>query len=419
MPPPSRPQPVLLVRELSEQSSPRRALFFAACLVALAAAGDLYTTAEAAFTLAYIAPVALATWSAGRTAGWVISVACTCGSICVDLISGQGLSRADCANWAAELVILLAASSLLVRLRARLDHEEEGRASAVEGLRHAERLSTLGLLAAGVAHELGTPLSVVAAHAEIITTGQCGNEHVVASAKAITKQVTRMAEIIKGMLDFGRRDGDGRRPEDLLVLACESVAMVRPLAEQRHITMAVAGPKLMAEVNRFEIQQVLTNVLTNAIQAMPAGGPVKIELSRARPELPELPASDKNEFACLLVRDSGGGIAEDILPRIFDPFFTTKGVGEGTGLGLSIVYGIVRDHGGTIRASSVLGEGTSVKVFLPLVGQKSTRLDSSRIGVPFHGRSDDRAQVVQHARAFSQFPSATDAERGHWGAARR
>ncbi len=123
------------------------------------------------------------------------------------------------------------------------------------------------------------------------------------------------------------------------------------------------------------LQQVLTNLLVNAIQAMPKGGAINVSLDRGdyRPRSVAADGARWGDFARIDVRDEGVGISNDHLHHIFDPFFTTKEVGEGTGLGLSIAYGIVEDHGGWIDVESVVGQGSCFSVFLPLVADTAQR----------------------------------------------
>ena len=120
------------------------------------------------------------------------------------------------------------------------------------------------------------------------------------------------------------------------------------------------------------MQQVLTNLVVNAIQAMPAGGTVLVDIARARTRPPAEHGGAEGEYLCVRVRDQGEGIAAEHLPHVFEPFFTTKDVGEGTGLGLAVAYGIVREHGGFIDVESKLGEGSDFSVYLPLEGEAAS-----------------------------------------------
>ena len=153
---------------------------------------------------------------------------------------------------------------------------------------------------------------------------------------------------------------------DRLVSSGETVAFLEPLAVKRGVALhfvegALAVP---AEVGTSQIEQVLTNLVMNAIQASPRGARVDVAVSR-RKLAPREPRGPEERCACIEVRDRGAGIPQEVRARIFDPFFTTKPVGEGTGLGLSVAYGIVADHGGWIDVSSEAGRGSVFTVWLP------------------------------------------------------
>jgi two-component system NtrC family sensor kinase len=333
----------------------------------LAALGDALTAAEIAFTLIYLLPIALVTWFRGRRYGLAMVVFCVASSAFIELFIDPRRSSYLTLLWnlLGEALIFLLFSYTMASLRERIDNEMSLRLSALEELRHAERLNTIGKLAAGVAHELGTPLNVIAGRAELIYTGRIDLAGAKGSASIIGEQADRMSRIIRGLLDFGHRSGTETRTENLLRLSEETTELVRVLANKAGVEIVVAGRETKSRVNRWEIQQVLSNLLTNAIQAMPSGGRIEVGVHEEHTTLPENGDKERRLYACITVRDGGSGIEPQILPKIFDPFFTTRTVGEGTGLGLSIAYGIVRDHGGSLRVESALGEGTTFQVFLP------------------------------------------------------
>ncbi len=251
------------------------------------------------------------------------------------------------------------------------------RIAAIEQLRHADRLSTVGKLASGIAHELGTPLNVVSGRAQLIAesvqTG--GGDRIGAAAildvtdnvRIIVEQTRRMSAIIRQLLDFARRRGVQKASYDLRQLVAQTVAMLRTLAEQRGVGLAIEATTVpaFAQVDASQIQQVLTNVVVNAIQSMPKGGTVTISLRPSSAVLPPGAEVVEAERFEIVVRDEGDGIAPEVLPHIFEPFFTTKAVGEATGLGLSVAYGIVQEHGGFITVESELGRGSRFAIHLP------------------------------------------------------
>jgi signal transduction histidine kinase len=141
--------------------------------------------------------------------------------------------------------------------------------------------------------------------------------------------------------------------------------MFEPIAEKTRVEIRLEPTSLVsAVVDRDSLQQILTNLLTNAIQAMPRGGLVRMRVS-SEVTSPTGSAGPPKDYVRLDISDHGNGIAPEVLPHIFEPFFSTKDPGDGTGLGLSVVFGIVHDHGGFISVDSQLGKGTTFSVFLP------------------------------------------------------
>jgi signal transduction histidine kinase len=345
----------------------KNALLWGIGSAVLAALGDALTAAEIAFTLIYLLPIALVTWFRGRRYGLAMAAFCVASSAFIRFFIDPRHFTYLALFWnlAGEALIFLLFSYTMANLRERIDNEMSLRLSALEELRHAERLNTIGKLASGVAHELGTPLNVIAGRAELIYSGRVDLAAARGSASIIGEQADRMSHIIRGLLDFGHRSGTETRAENLLQLSEETSELLTVLAKKVGVEIVVAGREIKSSVNRWEIQQVLSNLLANAIQAMPSGGRIEVSVHEEQTALPENGDSARRAYACITVRDRGSGIEPEILPKIFDPFFTTRTVGEGTGLGLSIAYGIVRDHGGALRVQSVLGEGTTFQVFLP------------------------------------------------------
>ena len=255
----------------------------------------------------------------------------------------------------------------LAESQRRIQQEADARISTIEQLRHADRLRTVGQLASGVAHELGTPLNVVTGRASLISSGRLGPEAIVESAQIIKTQADRMAGIIRQLLDFSRSGKSRRAPIDLRMIVREGSQILEPLSRKQGIELVVteSGEPMPACVDPGQIQQVLTNLVVNAIQATPAGGRVTVELSHEPIPSESREADSATDYYCLAVSDTGHGISEEVRSRLFEPFVTTKDVGQGTGLGLSIAYGIVREHGGWIDVESEIGHGSRFRVFLP------------------------------------------------------
>lgn len=249
----------------------------------------------------------------------------------------------------------------------RVQSEAEARIATIEQLRHADRLRTVGQLASGVAHELGTPLNVVTGRASLITSGRLDADGIVESAGIIKTQAERMAGIIRQLLDFSRCGTPHRVETDLRMIVRETTKILDGLSRKNGVELIVAeNPQPMtACVDTAQIQQVLTNLIVNAIQATPSGGRVTVGVTKEHCQPPRGTPGHSDDCFCLSVEDTGQGISDDVRERLFEPFVTTKEVGQGTGLGLSIAYGIVQEHEGWIDVKSEIGQGSQFRVYLP------------------------------------------------------
>ncbi len=243
----------------------------------------------------------------------------------------------------------------LADARSRADREHEARLASVEQLRHADRLATVGRLASGIAHELGTPLNVISGYAKMIATGQERGDGAADSARIIGQQSQRVTEIIRQLLDFARRGEAKLEVSDVRPIVERARDLVAIEADKRRVRVTYAAPPepLFAHVDGARLQQVVVNLAINAIHASSEGDEIALELARAGTGIR------------LDVIDHGSGIAPGQLEHVFEPFFTTKPVGEGTGLGLAVSYGIVEEHGGRLEVTSELGAGSRFSVYLP------------------------------------------------------
>jgi two-component system, NtrC family, sensor kinase len=257
----------------------------------------------------------------------------------------------------------------LAAAQARVEEETNRRLAASEQLRHADRLTTVGKLASGVAHELGTPLNVVSGRAKMIVRGQVTGPALVESAQAIADQAERMTSIIKQLLGFARRREPQRRKESLRGVVERTRALLLPMAEKAGVVFKLSHgePEPFADIDVSLIEQALTNLVVNAIQAMPKGGSLTIHSCEEVVSPPVGATDSPGCYACLHVEDTGTGMTSEQLRHAFEPFFTTKDVGSGTGLGLSVAHGIVRDHGGWIAATSTPDKGSRFSIYLPSI----------------------------------------------------
>jgi hypothetical protein len=227
----------------------------------------------------------------------------------------------------------------------------------------ADKLSSIGLLAAGVAHEVNTPLAVISTYAQMLAKQVSGDDQKAKLLDKIAKQTFRASEIVNSLLNFSRTSPTDFADIDLNRVVRETVSLV----EHQFQTAGVATDISLADNlpgirgNSGKLQQVFLNLFINAKDAMPEGGVLTI---RSRSEA---------GFAVIEVSDTGQGIPPEHLARIYDPFFTTKGPKKGTGLGLSISYGIVHEHEGVIEVDSSVGAGTRFRLEFPGLAVRRAR----------------------------------------------
>ncbi len=323
----------------------------------------LVTTAAVTLVVGLVA-LALSTYIVGAPVGRMIGQARRIGrgDLATRLLPR---GRDELAQLAREIDAMCDQLSLA---RERLASETNARIETLEQLRRADRLATVGKLASGIAHELGTPLNIVAARAKMISTGESQGDDARDGARIIADQAARMTRIIRQLLDFARPRKPSREPADLAGLARQAAALLAPIAKARTVTVDAQEPSqpISALVDPPQIHQVLSNLIVNAIHASPAGARVVLSTGATSARPPADMNAPEAVFAFLRVTDHGRGIPPQDLVHVFEPFFTTKDVGDGTGLGLSISNGIAREHGGWIDVRSVPGQGSVFTVYLPV-----------------------------------------------------
>ena len=237
-----------------------------------------------------------------------------------------------------------------------------------EQLRHADRLATIGQLAAGVVHELNEPLASILGFAQLCRKHPNLPAPAAADLDKIVGATLHAREVVKKLMFFAReRPPVHERVEPAQIIE-EGVAFVEARAKKAGIQILrrvePALPEVLGDPN--QLIQVIVNLAVNAIQAMPRGGRLTVG------------ASAEGDAVALVVEDDGDGMPPAVLERIFDPFFTTKGVGEGTGLGLAVVHGIVTAHGGTIRAQSEVGKGSRFEALFPVAAPRNADPEGPR-----------------------------------------
>lgn len=241
-----------------------------------------------------------------------------------------------------------------------------------EQLWHAQRLESLGRLAAGMAHDFNNTLSVIYGSAQFLALDLAEDDPKRDDVKAIQEAVKSASALTQQLLAFGR--GQSLRLEPLPVDAVlrDTERMLKRLVDADvRIETRPGADGALVNADRGKLQQVLVNLVVNARDAMPSGGTLGVEtFIEDSPDAAPLPA----RVAVLRVSDTGVGMDEETRARLFEPFFTTKAEGKGTGLGLSVVYGIVGQLGGTVEVESSPGEGATFEIRLPLL----TRAGASR-----------------------------------------
>lgn len=228
-------------------------------------------------------------------------------------------------------------------------------------LAQADKLSSIGLLAAGVAHEINTPLAVISSYAQMLSKQMRGDTRLGPLLDKITQQSFRAAEIANGLLNFSRTSTTEFRETDLNTVIHDTLSLVEHQLMTAKITVELdLSPTLPAiNANSGKLQQVFLNLLLNAKDAMTGGGHLRV-------------STHANGHVEAIISDSGCGIAPEHLKRIYDPFFTTKttpkaGDRRGTGLGLSVSYGIIQEHAGKIQVESSIGAGTTFHLEFPIL----------------------------------------------------
>lgn len=232
---------------------------------------------------------------------------------------------------------------------------------AQEQLINAEKLASLGRMAAGVAHELNSPLTGIVTFAYLMMKRMPPeNTQDAEDLKVIIDQTERCSKIIRGLLGFSRKTASEKAYVNMNTLIENTLSMVRNQAKFHNIAFDVRLDKFIPEINADpnQIQQVFLSLLINAADAMEEKGEITIS-SRMVEE-------DADRFVELEFTDTGRGIPEDIRSKVFEPFFTTKPAGKGTGLGLAVSYGIIKNHKGQIFVKSEHGRGASFFIRLPI-----------------------------------------------------
>ena len=284
---------------------------------------------------------------------------------CVEIGYAEKMPQLDEGPFLKEERSLLDEIARQIALIIEHKQAEEEKMKLYVQLRHSDRLATVGMLAAGVAHELNEPLSNILGFAQLAKKGVKIPASAMQDIGKIETASLAAREIIQKLLVFARQVPPEKKPVNLNDViknglyffearcAKEGVELVRNLSP--NLPEVIAAP--------IQLNQVLVNLVVNALQSIKGEGTITIQ------------TKFNNQYVFLIVEDTGGGMSKEVLDNIFTPFFTTKDIGCGTGLGLSVVYGIVTGHGGMINVESKVGKGSRFEIRLPI--NKSQKVNES------------------------------------------
>jgi two-component system NtrC family sensor kinase len=253
-------------------------------------------------------------------------------------------------------------AAALNQMAAALERRDESyRQGIVQQVAQSEKLAMTGRLAAGVAHELNNPVGSILLYGNLLVEITPPDDSRRDNMEKIVVQATRAREIVRSLLDFSRQTPARIERVDLTLVVRQVLTLLerQPLMQKVQVRMELSAVPLSVEIDVGKIQQVLVNIVINALEAMRHGGTLTVRTG----------FSERPGFCRVAISDTGVGIEPQDLGRIFEPFFTTKEVGQALGLGLAISYGIVAQHGGDIDVQSTLGVGSTFRVLLPVEGE--------------------------------------------------
>jgi signal transduction histidine kinase/ActR/RegA family two-component response regulator len=254
-----------------------------------------------------------------------------------------------------------------------------------ETLREAQRLESVGRLAAGIAHDFNNLLTVVLANTTLLLRERHLDERSLNAVEEVKTAASRGADLVRQLLAFGRQQRLAPQVIDLnAVVARLGPLLARLIGEQVQMTVVLSPGKARVKTDRSQIEQVIVNLVTNARDAMPEGGQLSIETTTVQADKPG------SDFVVLTVIDTGLGMDGRTRHRVFEPFFTTKPFGKGTGLGLATVHGVVEQSGGRVEVESQPGAGSRFRVWLPLSNEPETVED----GPPLAAMGNVRGTIL-------------------------
>jgi two-component system NtrC family sensor kinase len=258
---------------------------------------------------------------------------------------------------------------LIDELESKVDERSKELMAARAEVAQGEKLASIGVLAAGIAHELNNPLTGVLTFTSLMRKKVLEGSEDAEDLDLVIRETKRCASIIRRLLDFAREKVPVKGFFNLNQVLEDTVRFVeRPASLKKIVITTDLDPQLPQIWGDADlIKQVVMNILVNAQQAIEGAGTITVVTRTYLAKTSQKNDEPRTPMVELAIKDTGCGIPEVNMQRIFDPFFTSKEVGKGTGLGLSVSYGIVKAHGGEIKVASVVGQGTTFRILLPVM----------------------------------------------------
>jgi nitrogen-specific signal transduction histidine kinase/ActR/RegA family two-component response regulator len=235
----------------------------------------------------------------------------------------------------------------------------------------AQKMESIGTLAGGIAHDFNNLLTVILGYSDLLLIRKDERDPAYAHLAKINFAARSGADLVKRLLTFSRKSEISPRPVNLNhEIERAKKLLTRTIPKMIQITLKLSDDVATVKADPTQVEQILMNLAVNARDAMPNGGELTIETGNAKLDEEYCgihPGVKPGDYVLMSVSDTGHGMDKETLNHIFEPFFTTKGIGQGTGLGLAVVFGIVEQHGGHITCYSELGQGTTFRIYLPVI----------------------------------------------------
>jgi signal transduction histidine kinase len=262
-----------------------------------------------------------------------------------------------------------AATSELARNYEEVKRLNEALFESQRQLSQSEKLAALGEVSAAMAHQIGTPLNSISGYIQLMLQEENLQAEDRNRLKIIESQLDRLADSVKNLLIFTRQPKPLLKPLNVNEILEELIRLSLPWRHARNVTLfsslSSEVPSILGDPT--QLQTLFLNLITNALDAMPQGGDMRIS---TQIQLTQAPSGENGRWVEISIADTGIGITEESKKRIFDPFFTTKKIGEGTGLGLAICEKIIKEHAGRLEVESEVGKGSTFSIFIPALERK-------------------------------------------------